>query len=300
MDISKNKITCEQAKQLDIVDYLSSLGFNPVKIRNADHWYLSPLRNEKTASFKVNRKLNAWYDHGTGQGGNLVDFGILYHNCSVSDLLEKLNILSFHQHPLNIIAVPEKHPDSQIKIISEKNLFSLSLLRYLRQRRIADGVSNTYCREVIFELDNRVYSAIGFRNDEGGFELRNSWFKGSSSPKTFTSILNDAKEASVFEGFFDFLSYQTIHQNQAPFSSDFLILNSTSFFERSRSFMEQHNSIRLYLDRDKTGQNCTQRAIESSKKYIDESILYKEYKDLNEWMQHIGKSQRKGFRQSLQ
>jgi hypothetical protein len=300
MDISKNKITCEQAKQLDIVEYLSFLGFNPVKIRNADHWYLSPLRNEKTASFKVNKKLNAWYDHGTGQGGNLVDFGILYYNCSVSDLLEKLNNLSFHQQPLHIIAAPEKHPDPQIKIVSEKNLFSLSVLRYLRQRRIAESVSNIYCREVFFELNTKAYSAIGFRNDEGGFELRNSWFKGSSSPKTFTSFCNDAKEVSVFEGFFDFLSYQTIHQYQAPFSSDFLILNSTSFFERSRSFMERHNCIRLYLDRDKTGQNCTQKAMESSKKYIDESNLYKGYNDLNEWTQHIGKSQKKGFRQSLQ
>jgi len=120
MDIRKSKITCEQAKQIDIVEYLFSLGFNPVKIRNADHWYLSPLRSEKTASFKVNKKLNAWYDHGVGKGGNLVDFGILYYNCSVSEFLEKINTLSFHQQPLNIVAAPEKHPDPQIKIVSEQ------------------------------------------------------------------------------------------------------------------------------------------------------------------------------------
>ena len=63
--------------------------------------------------------------------------------------------------------------------------------------------------------------------------------------------------------------------------------------------MEQYDSIRLYLDRDNTGQNCTQKAMESSHKHNDESSLYKGYKDLNEWMQHIGKSQKKGFRQSL-
>jgi hypothetical protein len=99
--------------------------------------------------------------------------------------------------------------------------------------------------------------------------------------------------------FFDFLSYQTIHQNEASFSPDFLILNSTSFFEKSRSFMEQYDCIHLYLDRDKTGQNCTQKAMESSPKYTDKSGLYKGYNDLNEWTQHIGKSQKKGFRQSL-
>jgi hypothetical protein len=295
MDIRKTTITCEEARQMDIVEYLSSLGHNPVKIRNADHWYLSPLRNENTASFKVNRKLNSWYDHGIGKGGNFLDFGILYHNCTVADFLQKLNDHSFHQQPLKVTALYKKQPDQQIKVISEKNLFSLSLLRYIKQRRISEDVANTWCREVVFDLNDKLYTAIGFRNDKGGFELRNPWFKGSSSPKTFTSIVSGSKDASVFEGFFDFLSYQTIHQNQPSVS----ILNSTSFFEKSRLFMEQHDCVRLYLDRDSTGQNCTQRAIESSKKYMDESSLYKGYNDLNEWIQHIGKSQRKGFRQSL-
>jgi len=31
------------------------------------YWYLSPLREEKEASFKVNRKKNVWYDHGIGK-----------------------------------------------------------------------------------------------------------------------------------------------------------------------------------------------------------------------------------------
>ena len=63
--------------------------------------------------------------------------------------------------------------------------------------------------------------------------------------------------------------------------------------------MEQYDCIHLYLDRDKTGQNCTQKAMAYSNKYIDESSLYKGYNDLNEWMQQIGKSQKKGLRQSL-
>lgn len=58
------KLNCEQAKHIDLVDYLATLGHHPEKIRNNDYWYLSPLREEKTASFKVNRKLNVWYDHG--------------------------------------------------------------------------------------------------------------------------------------------------------------------------------------------------------------------------------------------
>jgi hypothetical protein len=39
--------------------------------------------------------------------------------------------------------------------------------------------------------------------------------------------------------------------------------------------------------------------MKSCKKYIDKSGLYEGYNDLNEWMQEIGKSQKKGLRQSL-
>ncbi len=39
------KSTIAQAKQIDLVDYLASLGHYPKKIRNQDHWCLSPLQD---------------------------------------------------------------------------------------------------------------------------------------------------------------------------------------------------------------------------------------------------------------
>ena len=80
-----------EAKRLDLVNYLESIGYQPQKISGHDHWYLSPLRKENTASFKVNRRLNLWYDHGLGRGGNLIDFSVLYFGCTVKELLQKLS-----------------------------------------------------------------------------------------------------------------------------------------------------------------------------------------------------------------
>src|SRR3954447_4981953 len=98
MDFKNTGASCWEARQMDIVLYLSSLGYEPTKGNNADYWYLSPLRDEKTASFKVKRKLNRWYDHGMGRGGNLIDFAILYNNCTVGEFLKSLGAnLSFHQ-----------------------------------------------------------------------------------------------------------------------------------------------------------------------------------------------------------
>ena len=39
-------MNCEQANQIDLVDYLYLLGYQAQKIRSQDYWYLSPLREE--------------------------------------------------------------------------------------------------------------------------------------------------------------------------------------------------------------------------------------------------------------
>ena len=60
-------MNCAEANQIDMVDYLYSVGYLPQKINGNSYWYLSPLRSEKPASFKVNRAKNVWYDHGIGK-----------------------------------------------------------------------------------------------------------------------------------------------------------------------------------------------------------------------------------------
>jgi hypothetical protein len=287
MGIGKNRLTCDQAKQMDMVDFLASIGHQPSKVKNNNYWYYSPLREEKTPSFKIDRKLNWWYDHGLGKGGNIIDFGILYYHCSVSEFLDKLDGNSFLQKPVKLLQ-PDDEP--VVKIISEKEISSVFLLRYLKQRKIAEAVAKKYCKEICFSIRDKTYLAIDFCNDRGGVELRNAWFKGGSSPKAVTTIETGSDELIIFEGFFDFLSYQTISKSQSLPPANFLVLNSLSFFEKSRLYMEVHDKIRLFLDGDSSGIKWTEKAMGWSKKYVDESNLYKGYKDLNDWTQHIGKS----------
>jgi hypothetical protein len=107
------KLSCADARQIDLVEYLASLGHQPKKIRNQDYWYCSPFREEKTASFKVNRTRNIWFDFGEGKGGDIIDFGVRHFRCSVSELLEQLSQKSlsptFSFHPLSV-AGEKKEP----------------------------------------------------------------------------------------------------------------------------------------------------------------------------------------------
>jgi hypothetical protein len=289
--VKSERFTCQQARQIDLVNYLDELGHHPAKTRNQDYWYLSPLRDEKNASFKVNRKVNRWFDHGSWIGGNLIDFGVLYFKCSVQELLSKLNCGgNFHfQQQLTGKRGENQIEKQKIKITDIREIRDPWLREYLGERKIPLLIANRYCTEVEFKLYGKNHVAIGFKNDAGGYELRNRYFKGSNSPKEITTIKTGAECLSVFEGFFDFLSFQTrqlsdinIIHTVPKFQSDFQILNTLAFFEKSREIMENYSRIRLYLDRDDSGIRCTERALIWSEKYVDESKGYQEFKDLNE------------------
>ena len=291
MKHQQQRMTCAQAIQIDIVDYLSKTGYQPAKIRNNDFWYLSPLREEKTPSFKVNKKLNQWYDHGLGKGGNLIDLAILLKNCTTAEFLHSLDTnFSFHAPDINTFPIDCKSANNTIKITAVKPLRSLALLRYLNSRHITFSVAEKYCQEIHFQWTNKSYYSIGFLNDKGGYELRNAYCKNSSSPKDITTIKNGSNQVAVFEGFFDFLSFQILFPLEETFHYDFCILNSLSFFKKSIPILDKYKAVHLFLDNDPAGQLCSSHGTNISEKYIDESSLYRNYKDLNEWLILMGKS----------
>jgi len=285
MDFRNEKSPLENFKETDMVSFLYELGFQPSKIRGHDYWYSSPLRNERTASFKVNRRLNKWFDHGLGKGGNLVDFGILYYNCSVGELLQKsATDLALHQPVHHYPVQPHTEQENKIQILDVKPLFSTPLFQYLSQRKIPSKIASAHCKEIVYELGGKQYYAIGFKNNSGGYELRNAFVKLSSSPKDITLIDKGSKAILVFEGFFDMLSYLALYNNSGKQQQSILVLNSISFFEKARSILEAHEKISLYLDRDKAGMDQTRYALSLSDRYRDKSILYQHHKDLNDWL----------------
>jgi hypothetical protein len=287
-----NELNFEKARSYDLVDYLSTLGFNPSKIVRNQYWYLSPFRIEKTPSFKVNRTLNRWWDFGDGRGGDLIDFAIAYHRCTIGEFIRILE-----GKPASL---PSWQPAEQqektitagkIIILRQQTLSDPALLRYLVGRRIPLPIALTFTKEVTFELYGKIFHAIGFANDSGGFELRNAGFKGSSSPKHFTSLFSNQPGAclNVFEGFFDFLSYLTLISAENRIAEDYLILNSLSFFEKARLLMESYTQVNLFLGNDNAGHTVTDYALSLSSCYQDSSGLYHRYPDLNDFLVFFGK-----------
>lgn len=134
-------------------------------------------------------------------------------------------------------------------------------------------------------LNYAIHAINHLTNDAVGYKLRNSGFKGSSSPKSPTTMEAGSSQVTVFEGFFDFLSYQVVAKEVSDEKTNFLVLNSLAFFYKSREVMDRHQRVNLYLDRNKKGIECTSLALDWDKaKYVDRRKLYLHEQDLNEWL----------------
>lgn len=286
MEFRKDVLSFDHAKQTDMVAYLSSLGCEPVKIKGNSYWYLSPLREEKTASFKVNTSINRWYDFGLAKGGSILDFCMLYSKLPLTEVASLLSGLLLPSAPTHFTDTNHQQKAKVIKVLDEFELTSTALIGYLHTRLIPVEIAEKYCREISYQIAEKIYYGIGFQNDSGGWEIRNSYFKGSASPKDITTIQNGCERVSVFEGFFDFLTYLAIAAH-LPFNpTDFIILNSLAFVEKSRSVLEAYADVDLYLDNDPAGKNVSRSLMALSKAYRDQSYRYAASKDLNDFWVH--------------
>jgi hypothetical protein len=285
--MEKSKLSYSEAKAIPIKDFLSGLGFEPAKIRGEDYWYHSPLREERTPSFKVNIRLNRWYDHGIGEGGTILELGAKLHQCTVYEALVKLS----EGHPDRSSLQQQKRPiekiENKLEVVEVNTLTSPNLVQYLKNRGIDIDIARTFCKEVDFRIGVKFYSAIGFPNQSGAYELRNSWFKGSSSPKDISLIQNNHDKISVLEGFMDFLSLHQLSYpeiNRLTKESDFLILNSIRLLNRSLPLLHGKKEINLFLDNDLAANQAKDNLKATGILYQDASIYYSNHKDVNEYL----------------
>lgn len=282
---------------IQITDFLEKLAIRPAYKRGDECWYLSPIRDEeRTPSFKVKSSINRWYDHGTGEGGKLIDLALrLYRTTDLSEAIRMIGDLFLFSQARTL--EPNSKPGDRAQKPNESFLANPKILikrvepladsgflvRYLNQRGISQRTAAPYCKELLFGIEDKTYQAIGFQNRSGGFELRNSWFKGASSPKDITYINNGSDSVCLLEGFMDFLSVLELNFRSEK-NSDFLVLNSLVMLNKSMEVLQTHQQVFAFLDHDHPGKVAFQKLAASGMDVLDGSVLYKNYKDVNEYL----------------
>ena len=271
-----------QMREIPIADFLNAMGIQPSKQKGNTLWYSAPYRTERTPSFKVDTAKNVWFDFGTGKGGDIFDLAGEFIG-SEDFLLRAAFIAKSGTCPLPVLKQLQKNREREpaFEDIWTRPLLNSRLLGYLVERGINAHVAIPNCEEVRYRVRGKRYYAIGFRNEAGGLELRNRFFKGCIPPKDISLKRNGSDVCSVFEGFMDYLSAMQM----GIIASDWLVLNSVSNVEKALKVLGVYRRIECYLDNDDAGRRTLEKLrADFGEKVIDRSSLYADYKDLNEFL----------------
>jgi 5S rRNA maturation endonuclease (ribonuclease M5) len=275
-----NNLSCKSARNICIVKTLAKLGHFPTRTTEKEAWFLSPLRSETQASFSVSLIKNLWFDFGLGIGGNTIDLIMLKKSWSVREALEFLKndmgSLSFSPPDIKPISKEPEISIPDVQIIHLK-----ALIDYLHSRSIPYEIGRKYCRQVWYRCKGKRFFALGLENYKRGWELRNKYFKTSSSPKTFSFFERESKQLIITEGMFDFLSLASIDEDLVQ-TSDCIILNSLAFLERIKRFIPKYEKVLIYLDNDPAGKKAAGSLLNQFDNVANCSDSYSGYVDLNE------------------
>lgn len=292
-------MNCSNAKKIPIPLLLEKQGVLPVSRNASGIWYHSPWSpsGDRRPSLQVSPDGRMFKDWSSGQQGNIIDLAMFVRGTnSVSQALDFMDKLVGNMGAAPTSPAPERdatiahHKKSKIEIVETSPLHSPALLDYFCNRHISVTVAMQYCSEVKYRMagQKRVepFFAIGFKNDSGGYELRNAFTKLATSPKDITT-LGDTKSghALVFEGCFDFLS-AVVLGIFLPNESFAVVLNSTSLVQRAIERLAGAMSVRCYFDNDDAGKRATDFITNSLPTgiAIDCSSFYQQNKDVNEYL----------------
>lgn len=300
----------EQARGLSLESFIKRLGYEEVRKGNArEAWFLSPLRAEKTASFKVDRKLNKWIDFGDGSKGDIVDFVRAYGprrgwgTLDVSQSLERIASIAGEQ--VNLQRRPTWHAgegrgksepartparrDDTFRIDRIGPLQYKKLIDYLRERKLHIGTAKEYLQQVVYTHtpSGRKYFGLTWENEAGGQEVRSPLFKtviGSKAPSLIeVKYPHTTAGTAIFEGMTDYLSHLQLLRKEAM--SRAIVLNGTGLYREAIELIKglpQQEPVRAYLQNDEAGLKTTVKLKEGLPQLEIQNHKYAAYKDIND------------------
>lgn len=274
-------MNCKEIKEnVSIRTGLESFNLFPVKENHKTAFYLALDRDEKIPSLSVDFVKNRAFDFGTGKSYDVISIVQQMKKCSVSEALEYLGQFDFSIKGNQL--KPEILNEKSYEILNVSEVRHPALIQYLESRKVLE--QKHLVKEIRYKMNDKRYFGVGFSNNSDGLEIRNLYSKICLGKKNITLIKNENpnNEITVFEGFFDYLTYRNLEQSDRS-TSDFLILNSTAMLFKAEELLKDYDKIYLFLDNDSNGKYVTSIIINQYQNVEDCSLIYKDFKDLNEW-----------------
>lgn len=309
-----------QAKQIDLPNLMSRLGYEPTAIKKGgnEYWYRSPFRSEKDASFHTSYLGGKWIWKDFGDiGGTVIDF-VMRHE-RLNSVREALNYLeaiypakslkttsrakkdgtaakkqatlfSFQQQSPPQAGISENR---ELEFLKAHQIQNPVIFSYLSKRGIPNHLSERYLREVRYRntKTDKEFFAFGMGNRSGGYEIRAASddykFKSALVARDITIIKGQNQESntvSIFEGMLDFLSLVAM-LNVSQLSGDSIVMHSLSSFQQTLTAIQSmgYEKVNLFLDNNRAGKEHSQKFQSAlGETVISQSYLFEPYEDVND------------------
>lgn len=291
-------------EQVTVAGLLARLGYQPAKPGGRELVYRSMLRDgDRSPSFSVNDALGVWYDHGTGKGGNVIDFGLAYWpDLTFKEVVQKIWEVAQQAVPAVAVSLQpagrrrraQKLPHYQVEEV--KPIINNPLIKHYLKNRGVLQLAAERLQEIYYCVEDEKHQrkhffAAGHQNELGGWEVRNKYFKGCLGKKALTIIAGDARRVVLFEGYFDYLSWCYEHPDDR---ATVVILNTLSLLEAAIKVAMRYPQVDCYFDHDKPGRQATRTFLKALPYASDRSAIYIGHHDYNDKRKSDARNEREG------
>jgi len=264
-------VDLQQIKKIDLLSFIQDLtGQMGVKTSRC-FLFLSPLRQEKSPSFAVYPDTNSFYDFGIGKGGDIINFTMLYRDCTFKEALEWLsgsgsNIRFYYSTHHYLLKQDIDNGDKarefynvlkgRTRISWVKSYFQKMGVRYYTE---IDAV--TYFNK----KENSTYVCIPCPNPNDPISLECRLYVGDGNRrltlfnKSLWVFTRDPANFLITESILDCLAGEIILDNN---SLSLIALNGVGNKDKAIDFIKKHQpkQVILALDADEPGRQ-TQKEI---------------------------------------
>lgn len=217
--------------------------------------------------------------------GDIISLAALLWKVDFSTSVKGLLSLSEKQ-PLSFSFSGQTHSSGNgIEIYSVSRLNHPALITYVESRGISSKLAKAYLNEVVYHVKGKRFFAVGFKNDNGGYELRNGLgFKGGKTINGISTFERNTQSVAIFEGFFDFLSAMEHYKREQPLYTT-IVLNTCNNIRLALPLLTNRYEINCFLDNDETGRKTLERLKNEGFRVKDWSgLLYPNCNDFNDYL----------------
>lgn len=248
--------------------------------KKGNNYYFKTV-GQKTGSIAVSEK--GWIDFSSDESGGIIKAIQKYDKFDWNESISLIKSLDKNYTEIKEIA-------EERKIILVKDIESIKLINYIKNRGISLNTAKRYLREVHYRNSGNgsTYQSLGFKNNSGGYILRNDNFKSLIGTADITSLNFDkkGKDVRIFEGYFNYLSY--LQHNKLELTDDkIIIMNSTSNYKKLSNFiatLPTDMKYKYYGDNDRAGGKVFDKLKTLDINIENMTNIYSEFNDFNDML----------------